>query len=52
MELLEIPSKDDCQDFACEVHASFAVPKAHNWANEVDNDYTPTSPSIHWEILL
>ena len=40
------------RDLLNKVHASFEVPKAHNQAKGVDNYYTPTGPSIHWEISL
>ena len=45
-ELQEIPSNNDCRDFAWKVHALFEVPKACNWMKGVDNDHIPP-PAPH-----
>ena len=47
-ELVEVPGQEDYQQFARMVHASFEVPKVHNWVKRGNNDHTPllSHPSI------
>ena len=46
---MQIPSHKDYQEFAWEVHASFEVPAACNWAKKVKNHYTP--PPAHFSVM-
>ena len=48
-EPMQIPSHEDYQEFAWEVHASFETPAACNWTKKVKNQYT--LPPAHFSIM-
>ena len=49
-ELMKIPGHKDYQEFTQKVHASFEVPKAHDWAESGQWSQLPANTPFNWKV--